>query len=75
VAGLPESVHHGENGYLVPTNDIAALGKAIADMSDKSPAEREALGMRGLALARKIFDLPIIAKQLLDILTRVAEKK
>jgi glycosyltransferase involved in cell wall biosynthesis len=74
VAGLPESVHDGENGYLVPVNDIRALGKAIAEMADRSPVEREGLGLCGLALARKIFDLPIIAKQILDTLTLVTEK-
>ncbi len=55
VGGLPESVHHGENGYLVPLNDIEALGKAFAIMSEKTIEEKRELGLKGLALAKKNF--------------------
>lgn len=75
IAGLPESVHHNENGLIVPVNNIPALSSAIISMSTKSPAEREAMGIRGLNIARHIFDLPIIAKQLLETLIRVIEAK
>ena len=75
VGGLPESVHHGENGYLVPLNDIEALGKAFAIMSEKTIEEKRELGLKGLALAKKIFDLPIIANQLLEILLTVVKNK
>lgn len=75
VAGLPESVYHGENGYLVPVNDIGALAIAIKEMSEKTVDERRVLGERGLAIAKRIFDLPIIAKQLLDIFIQVVDKR
>jgi glycosyltransferase involved in cell wall biosynthesis len=75
VAGLPESVHHNKNGLLSPLNDITKLSGAIQTMYQKSITEREELGDKGLAIAKSTFDLPIIAKQLLDTLMRVARSK
>lgn len=75
IAGLPESVCHNENGYLVPVNDIEALGVAIRDMSERSEEDRKKLGERGFVIAKKIFDLPIIAKQLLDIFKSILAEK
>lgn len=74
IAGLPESVHDGENGYLVPVNNIKVLGKKFDDMSNKSVEERKTLGDKGVVLARKIFNIPIIAKQLLDIFLNLNNK-
>ena len=34
VGGVPEVVHDGENGLLVPPGDAAALGAAIARLLD-----------------------------------------
>ncbi len=75
IAGLPESVHNNENGYLVPVNDIKALGIAIKDMSERSEEDRQVLGEKGLAIAKEIFDLPIITKQLLGIFKSIVMEK
>lgn len=46
VASLPEVVVHGETGLIVPPNDPAALGAAIASLR-ADPAAADALGAAG----------------------------
>lgn len=74
-AGLPESVHHNENGLLSPVNDIVKLGETIATMYQHTKEMREEFGNKGLAIAKSTFDLSIIANQLLATLVLVAQIK
>jgi glycosyltransferase involved in cell wall biosynthesis len=37
VAGIPELVRHGENGWLVPAGDVAALAGALDEAISESP--------------------------------------
>ena len=46
VAGIPELVRHGENGWLAPAGDVAALTRAIEEAVAASP---ERLGTMGAA--------------------------
>jgi glycosyltransferase involved in cell wall biosynthesis len=44
--GVPEIVHHGENGWLVPVGDAAALVAALRHLA-ADPQERHRLGAAG----------------------------
>lgn len=57
VGALPESVEHGENGYLVPPEDPAALAKALEDiLSDDARLKRFGEASRRLAKTRFGWD-------------------
>ncbi len=47
VAGIPELVHDGVNGWLVPAGDVAALTTALTQALDATPDELEAMGVAG----------------------------
>ncbi|SDZ98254.1 Glycosyltransferase involved in cell wall bisynthesis [Haloplanus vescus] len=47
IAGIPEQVLDGENGYLVPTGDAAAVREGVGDLLRDSEL-RERMGERGL---------------------------
>lgn len=49
--GIPELVRHGQNGYLVPPEDPAALKAAICELL-QDPPQREALGQAGREAVR-----------------------
>ena len=57
VGGLPEVVKDGENGVLVPVNDVDALGKAMVRLlSDRKLAISMGLaGLAGLDRASRLF--------------------
>lgn len=44
VGGLPEIVHEGINGFLVPSSDSEALATAVSNICQLSSAERAAMG-------------------------------
>ena len=44
VAGIPELVRSGENGWLFPAGSVAALTDAMQDCLARSPAELRAMG-------------------------------
>ena len=58
VAGIPELVRPGENGWLVPAGDVAALVQGLMAVLATSQAELERLGQaaRHLALERHSID-------------------
>ena len=47
VAGIPELVRDGVNGWLVPAGDVAALTGALAQALEATPEELEAMGTAG----------------------------
>jgi glycosyltransferase involved in cell wall biosynthesis len=56
VGGIPEQVDDGQDGFLVPAGDAAALAAALQRLvSDE--AQRELLGLRGAEKAARRFDL------------------
>ena len=59
VAGIPELVVHGENGWLFPAGDVEALANAMQACLAASPAELDAMGAaaRTRALARHDIDV------------------
>ena len=54
--GLPEVVHDGETGLLVPPSDPAALGEAVMRMV-RAPQETREMVARGRADVSERFDI------------------
>jgi D-inositol-3-phosphate glycosyltransferase len=57
VWGIPELVHHGENGLLVPPRDVEALAEALRSFLRLTPSERTRLGEAGSRLVHDRHDL------------------
>ena len=55
VSGVPELVHHGETGLIVPPDDPAALAGAVARLAGDG-ALRERLGRQGRVLVERQHD-------------------
>jgi len=66
--GLPDIVKHGENGLLVEPGDVEGLISAI-DRLVANPGLREAMGRRNAREARERYDIGVVARQLVDIVT------
>src|SRR6185436_4789239 len=56
IGALPELVRDGENGFLVPPGDAAALAERLRWMAAHA-REAEELGARGRALALERFSV------------------
>ena len=54
--GTGEMVLDGETGYLVPTGDVAALGRALVRLA-RDPRGRRAMGQAGATRVREHFSL------------------
>ena len=56
IAGAPEVIRDGEDGFLVEPGDPDELARCAIDVLGRSPEERAAIGMRGRARAMELFD-------------------
>jgi colanic acid/amylovoran biosynthesis glycosyltransferase len=64
VAGIPELVMPGRNGWLVPAGSVEALAEALRQILD-SPRERlEAMGRCGREDAKRLHDIDISAREM-----------
>jgi len=63
--GVPEVVADGETGVLVPTEDVAALAKAMRELA-ADPIRLKSLGVAG-AMRVRDFTWAAIAEQYLDL--------
>lgn len=52
IAGIPEQIEHGENGFLIPTGDAEALADRLNQLLTDSQL-REQMGERGLERAER----------------------
>ena len=66
-AGCRETVEEGVNGYLAEARDVNDLIRAMEKFCALSPAQREAMGEKGRAMAAAIFSDTIIADDLFRI--------
>ena len=67
VAGIPELVHSGEHGWLVPAGDVGKLSQAMQECLDASPAT---LTLMGEAAQRRVFarhNVDMQAEQLVEL--------
>jgi len=74
IAGIPELVIDGENGWLVPASDAEALANAMASACDRSVAELSAMGARGRLRALARHDSDAAAAILHDAFIRFANE-
>lgn len=73
VGGIPELVHDGETGLLVPPNDVPALTDALASLLG-DPERRRRLAENATAAVHADFDARKNAGRLVDVLQRVARR-
>jgi colanic acid/amylovoran biosynthesis glycosyltransferase len=64
VAGIPELVIHGENGWLFPAGDIEATARAMEACLDASAAELTSMGKSGRERAVQRHDIELEAAKL-----------
>lgn len=57
VAGIPELVQPGVNGWLVPAGSVDALAAAIREAVEAPPEQLEAMGRRGAARVAELHDV------------------
>jgi glycosyltransferase involved in cell wall biosynthesis len=56
VSGIPELVHHGETGWIVPERDVVAIAEAITRLTADKPL-RQRMGRNGRALVEREFEI------------------
>ena len=66
VGGIPEIVHHEENGLLIPPNDPDALAKAIQRLLT-SPDQRRAFGQAGKEMVLRSFTIEAVGGEVLGV--------
>lgn len=72
VAGVPELVRDGENGWLVPPGDPVALAGALRRVLEAAPEELARMGAAGAADVRRLHDVDRSAAQLEALLAGAA---
>jgi glycosyltransferase involved in cell wall biosynthesis len=64
VAGIPELVKNGDNGWLVPSGDAAELAGAVRELLETPVARLEAMGERGAKCVAEMHDAGASAAEL-----------
>lgn len=71
IAGIPEQIQDGVNGFLVAPCDSTALADAIVTLCEDQSL-RDALGAASARRARELFSLETMAKRMADIYANLA---
>jgi D-inositol-3-phosphate glycosyltransferase len=71
VWGIPELVRHGENGLLVPPQDVEALAGGLRVFLRLTPSDRARLGEAGSRLVRDRHDLSCYRRVFEQLLRRL----
>jgi glycosyltransferase involved in cell wall biosynthesis len=71
--GCREVVEDGHNGFLCRTKDAHDLAEQMALIAEMTPAEREAMGMRGREKVEREFDEQIVIKKYLETISSILE--
>ncbi|MEM7454497.1 MAG: glycosyltransferase family 4 protein, partial [Planctomycetota bacterium] len=72
VGGIPDTVLHGETGFLVPQKDVNALAGAICDLLAE-PEKGRQFGKAGYQFALRTFSWDRIIKKMEVYYTMAAE--
>lgn len=72
IAALPEAVHPGQSGLLVPAGDTRALEHAVTALVD-DPQLRQRMSRASYELACRKFDARCNGRALLDVVLQVTE--
>jgi glycosyltransferase involved in cell wall biosynthesis len=67
VAGIPELVHTGKHGWLVPAGDVEALAEAMTDCLNASPATLRKMGSAAQVEVLHHYDIDIEAAKLREL--------
>jgi glycosyltransferase involved in cell wall biosynthesis len=73
VGGLPGLLKDGETGFLVPSNDQAALHARLASLR-ADPALARAVAVRGQAHAREKHSRESMVRRYLDLYRRLGAR-
>ena len=72
VAGIPELVHHGEHGWLVPAGDVESLADALEAVLAAPQETLERMAEAGRARVRERHSIEIEAARLAEHFARAA---
>lgn len=73
VGGVADIIEPGRNGFIVPSNDVAALAQAIGTILGAA-AQRRAMGRQSRLLAEERFDVRKNALRTFDYLKQIAKR-
>lgn len=71
VGGLPEIVKEGENGFLVPLDNVQKLSEALGRVARLSEESYDLLAEKGILLARELVDIRMCAEQMIQAIEDV----
>lgn len=71
-SGIPELVHHGENGFFVAPDDIAGLAACIEQVWSLTPEARSALVGRARATVEAHYQVGAVVDELVRAATHAA---
>ena len=71
IAGIPELVRHGEDGWLVPAGDVAALVSALRASLSVSTSELERMGASARARVRERHSVDTEATKLARLFRKI----
>ena len=73
--GCRDVVDEGVNGYLCKPKDSSDLAEKMGRVVSMSPAEREAMGLRGREKVERQFDEEIVIRKYLEAIEMAISKK
>jgi colanic acid/amylovoran biosynthesis glycosyltransferase len=69
IAGIPELVDQGVNGWLVPAGAVEPLVEAMVEALTADPSELDVMGFEGAARVAEQHNIDIQAAKLVDLFT------
>ena len=74
IAGIPELVRPGENGWLFPAGSVDELAQAMEDCLSRTPAELERMGAAGYGQVMTRHSIDIEVRKLAELFRSVDAK-